>query len=148
MSKHVDKKGTMNINGVVIPCYVLKDGTRVLEKNGIEKLVETFFKSPDNLLEESALIEIDNFKGYTIEVIMDIYKKAKERNDLVIGNILKAGVAALVDESTGNDNPRSLDYHEYMKEREGMSEEQFSEFDKIMKKALEFNPREKKNPNA
>ncbi len=48
-----------------------------------------------------------------------------------------------------NDNPNSRGYQEYMDRSEKMTERQFSDFDRIMKKALEFNPdKKKKNPKA
>ncbi|MFR6541333.1 MAG: hypothetical protein ACLUPL_01995 [Butyricimonas virosa] len=46
-------------------------------------------------------------------------------------------------QATDNDNPNSRGYQEYMDRSEKMTERQFSDFDRIMKKALEFNPDKK-----
>ena len=79
---------------------------------------------------------------------MDIYKNVKEKNNEVTGHLLEVGLAALVDKATDNDNPNSRGYQEYMDRSEKMTERQFSDFDRIMKKALEFNPDKKKNSKA
>ena len=76
---------------------------------------------------------------------MDIYKNVKEKNNEVTGHLLEVGLAALVDKATDNDNSNSRGYQEYMDRSEKMTERQFSDFDRIMKKALEFNPNKKKN---
>ena len=150
MDKRLEKKGIVNIKGVTIPCVVMEDGTRVLGKEGVEQLVETLFESsPGKVLERSVLVKLDDFEGYVIDVIMDIYKNVKEKNNEVTGHLLEVGLAALVDKATDNDNPNSRGYQEYMDRSEKMTERQFSDFDRIMKKALEFNPdKKKKNPKA
>lgn len=75
---------------------------------------------------------------------MDIYKNIKEEDNEFIGHLLQVGLAALVDKATDNDNPNSRSYQEYMNKREKMTERQLSDFDRIMKKALDFNPNKKK----
>ena len=147
MGKRLEKKGIVNIKGVTIPCVVMEDGTRVLGKEGVEQLVETLFESsPGKVLERSVLVKLDDFEGYLIDVIMDIYKNVKEKNNEVTGHLLEVGLAALVDKAT--DNPNTRGYQEYMDRSEKMTERQFSDFDRIMKKALEFNPDKKKNSKA
>ena len=146
MGKRLEKKGIVNIKGVTIPCVVMEDGTRVLGKEGVEQLVETLFESsPGKVLERSVLVKLDDFEGYLIDVIMDIYKNVKEKNNEVTAHLLEVGLAALVDKATDNDNSNSRGYQEYMDRSEKMTERQFSDFDRIMKKALEFNPNKKKN---
>ena len=149
MGKRLEKKGIVNIKGVTIPCVVMEDGTRVLGKEGVEQLVETLFESsPGKVLERSVLVKLDDFEGYLIDVIMDIYKNVKEKNNEVTGHLLEVGVAALDDKANDNDNSNSRGYQEYMDRSEKMTERQFSDFDRIMKKALEFNPDKKKNSKA
>lgn len=146
MGKRLEKKGIVNIKGVTIPCVVMEDGTRVLGKEGVEQLVETLFESsPGKILGRSVLVKLDDFEGYLIDVIMDIYKNVKEGNNEVIGHLLEVGLASLVDKATDNDNPNSRGYQEYMNKSEKMTERQLSDFDRIMKRALEFNPNKKKN---
>ena len=36
MAKKITHEGTLNLNGVEIPCYVLEDGTRVLSGRGMQ----------------------------------------------------------------------------------------------------------------
>ena len=84
MDKRLEKKGIVNIKGVTIPCVVMEDGTRVLGKEGVEQLVETLFESsPGKVLERSVLVKLDDFEGYLSDVIMDIYKNVKEKNNEV-----------------------------------------------------------------
>ena len=138
-------KGIINIKGLEIPCIVMEDGTRVLERKGVEQVVNTFFKSaPRDLLENSLLVKLGDFEGYLIDIIMDIYKNIKEEDNEFIGHLLQVGLAALVDKATDNDNPNSRSYQEYMNKRDKMTERQLSDFDRIMKKALDFNPNKKK----
>ena len=80
-------------------------------------------------------------------VIMDIYKNVREKSNEVTA-ISGSWLAALVDKATDNDNPNSRGYQEYMDRSEKMTERQFSDFDRIMKKALEFNPDKKKELRA
>ena len=46
MSKHkITHEGELDINDIIIPCYVLEDGTRVLSGRGVQdalKMVEDF----------------------------------------------------------------------------------------------------------
>lgn len=66
-------KGIINIKGLEIPCIVMEDGTRVLERKGVEQVVNTFFKSaPRDLLENSLLVKLGDFEGYLIDIIMDL----------------------------------------------------------------------------
>ena len=148
MDKRLEKKGIVNIKGVTIPCVVMEDGTRVLGKEGVEQLVETLFESsPGKILGRSVLVKLDDFEGYLIDVIMDIYKNVKEGNNEVIGHLLEVGLASLVDKATDNDNPNSRGYQEYMNKSEKMTERQLSDFDRIMKRALEFNPNKRRTPS-
>ena len=70
----------------------MEDGTRVLERKGVEQVVNTFFKSaPRDLLENSLLVKLGDFEGYLIDIIMDIYKNIKEEDNEFTGRVGRIG---------------------------------------------------------
>lgn len=117
---------TIKIDNLPIQCYIADNGVNYLGSN-VERLFKTKpLKSPVMLLNGN-----EEIQGYTIDAVLD---NLKSKN---LKSLAKIGLNNL----TKGDTMRVCDLSDDII---AYTEPEMSKFDKLMKKALDFNPNEDK----
>jgi len=110
-----------------ISCFLLEDNTFLIDKE-----INTFFKSNS----DAKITQIDNIDGYLIDDVIDNLKPRILKQFAKVGLLLKL-------ENGGDKEGTSISYgignHIHAENRE------LSEFDRMILKAINYNPRKEKS---
>lgn len=144
------REGKINLGGSLVSCYVLDNGTTVLEENAIKDLLVSYYEGHFPLVESQVFFkgdvavkghEVDLFIGVCADILInknhnnmeltERQKSAIKRCEAIIMDFAKLGLNKAIKATSTKEQALNK-----------MIEPKLSPFDLALKKGLNFNPKD------